>query len=130
MSKKVYIALSSDIIHSGHINIIEEGAKYGDVIIGMLTDEAIATYKRLPILDYETRKKVVENIKNVTQVVPQTELSYRKNIQALRPDYIIHGDDWKSGIQAKVREEVLALLEEYGGQLIEVPYTRGYRRRR
>lgn len=125
MNKKVYIALSSDIIHSGHINIIEEGAKYGDVIVGMLTDEAITTYKRLPILDYETRKRVVENLKNVKEVVAQTELSYRKNIEALRPDYVIHGDDWKSGIQSKVREEVIALLGEYGGQLVEVPYTKG-----
>lgn len=123
--KTVYIAISSDIIHSGHMNVIEEGAKYGDVIIGLLTDEAIATYKRMPILDYETRRKIFENLKPVSRVVKQETLSYAENLRKLRPDYVVHGDDWKLGIQSMVRAEVLKILEEYGGELIEVPYTKG-----
>ncbi|MBR3737575.1 MAG: phosphoenolpyruvate mutase [Eubacterium sp.] len=125
MSKTAYVAIASDIIHSGHMNIIEEAAKYGDVIIGLLTDEAIATYKRLPIIDYETRKRVFENLKQVKEVVKQETLSYKKNIEELKPDYIVHGDDWQTGIQSKVREEAIELLKTYGGELIEVPFTKG-----
>lgn len=124
-NKKVYIVMATDLIHNGHINIIEEGAKYGEVIIGLLTDEAIATYKRLPILDYESRKKVFENIKNVSKVVKQTTLDYTENLRSIKPDYVIHGDDWKEGIQSLVREKVIEVLKEWGGQLIEVPYTKG-----
>ena len=124
-NKTVYIAMSADVIHSGHINVIEEGAKYGDVIIGLLTDEAIATYKRLPILDYETRKKIFENIKNVSKVVEQNTLDYTDNLKKLKPDYVVHGDDWKQGVQTLIREKVIEVLKEWGGKLIEVPYTKG-----
>lgn len=124
-AKKVYIAMSADVIHSGHINVIEEGAKYGKVIIGLLTDEAIATYKRLPILDYEIRKKIFENIKSVEEVVKQETLDYTKNLEEIKPDYVVHGDDWKTGVQSKVRENVIKTLEQWGGELIEVPYTKG-----
>lgn len=124
-NKIVYIAMSADVIHSGHINIIEEGAKLGDVIIGLLTDEAIATYKRLPILDFETRKKIFENIKNVKKVVKQETLDYTTNLEELKPDYVVHGDDWKQGVQTLVREKVIDTLKEWGGELVEVPYTKG-----
>lgn len=124
MNKKVYIAMSADFIHNGHMNIIEEGAKYGDVIIGLLTDEAIATYKRLPLLDYESRKRIFENIKNVTCVVKQDTLDYTDNLKSIRPDYVLHGDDWKTGIQSAIRQKVIDTLNEIGGQLIEVPYTK------
>jgi len=123
--KTVYIAMSADIIHTGHINIIVEGAKYGNVIIGLLTDEAIATYKRLPILDYEARKRIFENIKNVEMVVKQETLDYTENLRRLKPDYVIHGDNWKKGVQTLVRERVIEVLQEWGGELIEVPYTQG-----
>ena len=125
MSKTAYVAIASDIIHSGHMNVIEEAAKYGDVIIGLLTDEAIATYKRLPVLDYETRKRVFENLKQVKKVVKQDTLSYKTNIEELKPDYIVHGDDWQTGIQSNIRQEAIELLKEYGGELIEVPFTKG-----
>ncbi len=125
MSKTVYIAFSADVIHSGHLNIIEEGARLGDVVVGILSDEAIATYKRLPMLDYETRAKVFENIKGVVKVVRQETLSYADNLRALKPDYVIHGDDWKSGVQSSIRQEVIDILGEFGGQLVEVPYTSG-----
>ena len=118
MKKKVYIAMSADVIHQGHINIIEEGAKYGDVIIGLLTDDAIATYKRVPLLDYENRKKIFQNIKHVTKVVKQETLDYTANLKKLKPDYVIHGDDWQKGIQSYVRQNVIETLAEWGGELI------------
>lgn len=122
---KVYIAMSADVIHDGHINVINEGVKYNadGVIIGLLTDEAIAAYKRAPLLDWETRKKIFENIKGVAEVVKQDTLDYTKNLEAIKPDYVIHGDDWKSGVQSLVRERVIETLKQWGGQLIEVPYT-------
>lgn len=124
MSKKVYIAMSADVIHQGHINVIEEGAKYGDVIIGLLTDEAIATYKRVPLLSYDSRKQIFENIKNVVEVVKQETLEYTDNLNKIKPDYVVHGDDWKTGIQSVVRQNVIDTLKEWGGELIEVPYTK------
>ena len=123
--KSVYIAFSADVIHSGHLNIIEEGAKLGDVTVGVLADEAIAAYKRLPMLDYETRAKLFANLTGVANVVKQDTLSYAENLRALKPDYVIHGDDWKSGVQSSIRQEVIDILAEYGGQLIEIPYTVG-----
>lgn len=123
--KTVYIAVSTDIIHSGHINIFNKGSEYGRVIVGLLTDEAIATYKRLPIIDFAERKKVLESFRQVTQVVPQDSLSYEKNLRELKPDYVLHGDDWRSGIQSLVRKEVIDILAEYGGELIETAYTEG-----
>lgn len=123
--KNVYIAMSADFVHNGHINVIEEGAKYGDVIIGLLTDEVIASYKRMPLLDYETREKIFSNIKNVTKVVKQSTLDYTENLEKLKPDYVVHGDDWKQGIQSLVRENVIKTLAKWGGELIEVPYTKG-----
>ena len=120
----VYIAMSADIIHNGHINIINEGAKYGDVIIGLLTDEAIATYKRLPMIPYAERKAIFSSIKGVCEVVMQSTLDYTDNIRKYKPDYVLHGDDWRAGIQKNIRTKVIAALAEYGGELIEVPYTR------
>lgn len=125
MNKKVYLGMIADIMHPGLINIINEAAKYGDVIIGLLTDKAIASHKRLPVLTYEQRKEVVENIKGVTEVVPQDEWSYVNNLRAIKPDYIIHGDDWKEGSEKKLRMEVFEVMNELGGKVIEVPYTQG-----
>ncbi|MCH5165430.1 MAG: phosphoenolpyruvate mutase [Clostridiales bacterium] len=121
---KVYIAMSADVLHQGHINVINEGQKYGEVIIGLLTDEAIATYKRLPIISYNERKVIFENIKGVSQVVPQKTLDYTENLEALKPDYVVHGDDWRSGVQKIIREKVIATLAKWGGKLIEVAYTK------
>lgn len=124
-NKKVYLGMVADIMHPGLINIINEGAKYGDVIIGLYTDKAVAERKRLPFLTYEQRKTVIENLKNVSEIVPQDEWSYIPNLKKLKPDYIIHGDDWQNGIDMEVREEVFRLMEEQGGQVIEIPYTKG-----
>ena len=124
MKKIVYIALSADLIHPGHLNIINKGAEYGDVIVGLLTDAAIASYKRLPFMTFEQRKIIVENIKNVSKVISQDTLDYQFNLKKIKPNYVLHGDDWRVGIQQKVREDVLKLLKEWGGQLIEVFYTK------
>ena len=124
-SKKVYIAMSADLVHQGHVNIIAEGHKLGKVIIGLLTDEAIASYKRLPLIAFNERKIIVENIKGVEKVVPQTTLDYVPNLKELKPDYVIHGDDWKTGVQKEVRQRVLDTLAEWGGELVEPRYTEG-----
>lgn len=125
MAKKVYLGLTGDIIHPGIINIINEGAKHGDVIVGLLTDKAIVNHKRLPYLTYEQRKNVVENLKGVSEVVPQEDWSYVPNLKRLKPDFIIHGDDWKTNYLSKIRDEVYDVMKEWGGEVIEIPYTKG-----
>ena len=117
--------MSADMIHPGHLNIIKEANKLGDVIIGLLTDNAIASYKRLPTLKFEQRKIIIENIKGVTEVIAQNELDYTVNLRKLKPDYVVHGDDWKKGIQQQTRQKVIDALNEWGGQLQEVAYTKG-----
>ena len=104
MAKTVYLGITGDIIHPGIINIIKEGAKLGDLTVGLLTDSAIVSHKRLPYLTYEQRKQVVENIKGVANVVPQEEWSYVPNLKKLKPDYMIHGDDWKTNYLSKIRD--------------------------
>lgn len=123
--KKVYVAMAADLLHDGHMNIINEARKYGDIIIGLMTDKAIASYKRLPLLTYEQRKKVMENIIGVTNIVPQDTVDYEENLRWLKPDYVVHGDDWKTGVQKEVREKVIRILREWDGKVIEPEYTRG-----
>ena len=125
MQKKVYIGMSADLIHPGHLNVIGKGRELGEVIVGMLTDQAIATYKRVPYLNYEQRKIIVENITGVSKVVAQETLDYSTNLRLLKPDYVVHGDDWKTGVQQVTRAKVIETLKEWGGQLVEVPYTEG-----
>ncbi len=120
----VYMCFSTDMIHSGHIAIIKKAQKLGKLIIGVLSDEAVASYKRFPLMPYEERKSLVENINGVAMVVEQKELSYAENIKALKPAYVVHGDDWREGFQKPIREEVVALLCEYGGKLVEYPYSK------
>ena len=125
MAKKIYLGMIADIMHPGLINIINEGAKYGDVIIGLFTDKAIATHKRLPYLTYEQRETVVRSIHGVADVVPQDDWSYVPNLVKYKPDYIIHGDDWLEGPDKYIRDEVFKVMEGLGGKVIEIPYTKG-----
>ncbi len=125
MTKKVYLGMIADIMHPGLINIINEGVKYGDVIIGLYTDKAIATHKRLPYLTYEQRETVVRSIHGVADVVPQDDWSYVPNLVKYKPDYIIHGDDWLEGPDKYIRDEVFKVMESLGGKVIEIPYTKG-----
>lgn len=122
---QVYVGMSADIIHPGHLNIINEARKLGEVIVGVLTDKAIASYKRLPFLNYEQRKIIVENIKGVKEVIPQETLDYTENLRKIRPSFVVHGDDWKVGIQSSTRQRVIEVLKEWGGKLVEIPYTPG-----
>ena len=124
-NKTVYLGMIADIMHPGLINIINEGAKYGDVIIGLFTDKAIATHKRLPYLTYEQRETVVRSINGVADVVPQDDWSYVPNLVKYKPDYIIHGDDWLEGPDKYIRDEVFKVMESLGGKVIEIPYTKG-----
>ena len=121
----VYVGMSADLIHPGHINVLRRAAELGDVTIGLLTDGAIASYKRLPHMTFDQRRAVVENLKGVTQVVAQETLDYVPNLELLRPDYVVHGDDWRTGVQKQTRQRVIDALAAWGGRLVEVPYTEG-----
>ena len=121
--KIVYVGMSADLIHPGHINIIREASKLGEVTVGVLTDKAIASYKRLPFMTYEQREEVVKNIKGVSKVVSQETLDYRDNLNSIKPDIVVHGDDWKEGVQIKTRQQVINTLSQWGGKLVEIPYT-------
>ncbi|WP_081193732.1 phosphoenolpyruvate mutase [Halomonas sp. BC1] len=123
--KLVYVGMSADLVHPGHLNVLKEAQKYGEVVVGLLTDQAIASYKRIPHMEFEMRKEVIENLKGVSRVIPQHTLDYVPNLRELKPDYVVHGDDWKEGVQQKTRQAVIDALAEWGGELIEVPYTKG-----
>ena len=122
--KLVYVGLCADIIHLGHINLLKKAEKFGNVVVGLLTDEAIKTYKQNPLLEYSHRKAIVQSIKFVYKVIPQKTLSYKKNLLKLKPEYVFHGDDWKIGIQQKTREEVISCLKLWNGKLVEPKYTK------
>ena len=121
--KKVFMSLSTDVIHGGHIRMIENAASLGELTIGVLNDQVVASYKRFPLLSCKERMRIAASIQGVSHVIEQDEMSYRKVIKELKPDYVVHGDDWRSGIQQPIREEVIELLKEYGGELKEYPYT-------
>lgn len=121
----VYVGMSADLIHHGHVNIIQEARKLGNVVVGLLTDEAIASYKRVPLLKYEQRKCVIENLAGVDRVIPQKTLDYVPNLKKVKPAFVVHGDDWKTGVQRETRARVIRILKEWGGKLVEPHYTTG-----
>lgn len=123
-NKTVYMCFSTDIVHSGHIEIIEKASKLGELTIGVLTDEAVMSYKRFPLLPFSERKAIFQNIKGVKKVIEQNTLSYKNNLEKLRPDYVVHGDDWQIGIQKPIRDEVCSILASYGGRLVEYEYSK------
>ena len=123
-NKIVYVPLAVDILHSGHLNIINKAKKYGKVVIGLLSDKAVAEYKNIPSLEYKERYKIVKNLKNVHKIIKQNTWDYSKVLNSLKPDYFVHGDDWKKGIQKKTRQKVIRLLKKNKGKLIEIPYTK------
>ena len=122
--KKVYIGMSADVFHHGHVNIISEARKYGDVMVGLLNDRAVAGHKRLPYLSWENRKKIIENIKGVSEVFEQSEWDYSPTILKYKPDFMIHGTDWLEGPLAPYRDLAIKALNSYGGKLIEIEYTK------
>ncbi len=121
--KLVYVPMAVDIVHPGHINIIKKSEELGEVMVGLFTDEAISSYKNPPYMDYETRKIVIENIKGVSRVVPQTTRDYEENLRKYKPDYMVHGTDWREGPLADVRKKAISILAEWGGEIVEPEYT-------
>ncbi len=121
--KKVYTCFCTDIIHEGHLNIIKEAMKYGEVVVGVLADEAMIKFGRFPVRDVNERIEMVKKIDGIKQVIVQDSIMYDKVISDIRPDYVIHGDNWKTGYLKAVRDNVEKLLSAYGGQIIDVPYT-------
>ncbi|MCI5131566.1 MAG: phosphoenolpyruvate phosphomutase, partial [Candidatus Electrothrix sp. EH2] len=124
-NKTVYVGMSADLVHPGHLNIIKQASKLGEVTVGVLTDEAIASYKRLPFMTFDHRLQVIESIKGVAHAIPQDTLDYTPNLRQIRPNYVVHGDDWREGVQRKTRQSVIDILAEWNGQLVEIPYTQG-----
>ncbi len=122
-SRSVYMCFSSDIIHGGHISIIKKAQRLGKLIIGVLSDEAVASYKRMPLVPASERKIMFENISGVHSVVDQNTLSYRENLEKYKPSIVVHGDNWVTGIQRPIRDEVTSILASYGGKLVEYPYS-------
>lgn len=123
--KTVFVAMSADIFHTGHLNIIKVARELGNVVVGLGTDELNASRKQMAFMSYEQRKAILENIKGVTQVIPQPTLDLVPNLRALKPDYVVHGDDWKTGFLRETRQRVIEVLQEWDGQLIEPAYTPG-----
>ena len=123
--KTVYLGMSADLIHPGHVNLVRRASELGRVVVGLLTDEAIASYKRMPIMDWQLRYEVVSAIKGVDQVIPQKTLDYTDNLRQIQPDIVMHGDDWREGVQAAVRKKVIEVISDWDGELVEIPYTEG-----
>ncbi|MSS63854.1 phosphoenolpyruvate mutase [Velocimicrobium porci] len=121
--KKIYACFCTDVIHEGHLNIIEQAKQYGEVIAGVLSDQAMIKYNRFPIVSFEERKRMLEEIPGISEVVVQKEVMYEETLKKLKPDYVIHGDNWKSGPMEVIRNNVIETLKEWGGELIEIPYT-------
>ena len=125
MKKKIsYVALAADILHEGHVNILKTASKYGKVVVGLLTDKAVASYKKLPYLNFDQRRVIIQNIKYVDKVIPQNTLDHTENLNKIKPDYVVHGDDWKKGYLKKTRTKVIKCLSKWGGKLIEPKYTK------
>ncbi|MBQ8582719.1 MAG: phosphoenolpyruvate mutase [Ruminococcus sp.] len=122
--KTVYTCFCTDIIHEGHLNIIEQAKKLGSVTIGALSDKALIRYNKFPTISQEERIRLYTSLDGVDRVVIQDSMVYEDVISSLKPDYVLHGDNWRNGPEAAIRANVLRLLEEYGGELIEIPYTR------
>lgn len=121
--KTVYTCFTTDIIHEGHLNIISEAKKYGEVIVGVLTDEAMVKFDRFPTISFEERVEMIKKVPGVDRVVIQSDIMYDTIVAELHPDYIIHGDNWISGPLKTIRNNVEKLLSMYGGEIIDVPYT-------
>lgn len=122
--KKIYTCFCTDFIHDGHLNIIKEAQKYGEVIVGVLSDKAMIRFNKFPTISFEERFDLVKNIKGVSKVVVQEDIRYDKIVEEIKPDYIIHGDNWLTGPMKTIRDNVVELMEKTGGQVIDVPYTK------
>ena len=100
-NKTIYVPMGADVIHSGHLNIINKAKKYGNIIIGLFTDSAIAEYKSVTLINFQQRLEIMKNIRGVHKIIKQDTWDYSKNLKTIKPNYLIHGDDWNNGIQKK-----------------------------
>jgi len=121
--KKVYTCFTTDIIHEGHLNIINEAKKYGEVVVGVLSDEAMIRFNKFPTINFEQRIEMIKKIPDISMVVVQDDVMYDKIVEEIKPDYIIHGDNWKNGAMSAIRDNCFKLMEKYNGEVIEIPYT-------
>ena len=121
---KVYVGMVCDLLHEGHLNIISTAYEYGQVIVGLLTDEAVKSYKRTPIMNWESRFKIVSALSKVSQVIPQTTLAYTNNLKEIKPEYVVHGDDWKKGPQSHQRSCLIKIMKKWKGKVIDIKYTK------
>ncbi|MEG1637965.1 MAG: phosphoenolpyruvate mutase [Erysipelotrichaceae bacterium] len=121
--KKVYICFSTDVMHVGHLNIIKKAREYGMVVAGVLSDEASVCFDRFPTISFEERFNMIKNTTGIDEVIVQKTVSYKDVLNEIKPDYVIHGDDWRDNALSKIREEVIECISAWGGELIEVPYT-------
>lgn len=128
--KRVYIMMSTDVIHEGHLNLLKRAKELGKVIVGVLSDEAAVQFDRFPTISFKERVNLIKNIDLVDEIVTQQEVSYEIILKEIKPDYVIHGDNWKEGPLANVRQNVIDTLKEWNGELVEVPYTRNEQVRR
>lgn len=126
----VYTALGTDVIHEGHLNILRHAQEYGTVIVGALSDKALIRYSRFPTVPQEERVKLYESLEGVSRVIIQDDYLYDDVIATLKPDYVVHGDNWQNGPERAIRNNIEGLLATYGGTLIEVPYTRSEQARK
>lgn len=122
--KKIYVGLAADILHEGHIKILNHAATLGEVTVGLLTDHAVASYKKIPHLNFKNRVLLLENFKQISKIIPQESLDYTKNLELIKPNYVVHGDDWKKGLQKNTRAKVIKTLKKWSGELIELKYTK------
>lgn len=125
MSAYVYVGMVGDLFHCGHVALLEKASTYGPVVVGLLTDEGAAAYKRVPVCSYVERHAVIAANKHVAKIVPQVSLDYRPNLLKLKPSYVVHGDDWRAGVQSHVKVQIQQTLDAWGGIIVEVPYTQG-----
>ncbi len=121
--EKIYICFSTDVIHEGHLNIIRQAAKYGSIIAGVMSDSAMVRFDRFPTVSFEERVEMLRKIPEISQVVVQNDVMYENILKELRPEYVMHGDNWRDGPQSAIRQNVIDVLQEWGGKLIEIPYT-------
>lgn len=122
----VFVPMSADIIHHGHINILKKAKKFGKVTVGLMTDKGVFSYKKkLPILKYKYRKQVLESIKFVDKIIPLPGLKYVKYAKKYKFNFFVHGDDWKKGVQSSQRKELFLIMKRWKGKVIDIPYTKG-----
>ena len=122
--KKVYLCISTDIVHAGHINVIKKAAELGEVTVGVLCDECMALYEKYPIIPLSERMKIIENIKGVSNVIVQNDIYYDENLKKIKPDYVVHGTNWNKGYLKKVKERAEKVISEWNGKIVEVDYYR------